>query len=387
MNVVYAAQFNDASGYGSCAREYLKLFDKYNKTFNLFVLPVNFEKQNYASEEEQALIDKYSIKNIHEFLSTNKDYIYLHHLLPSLMTDKNGQLSLADFLNNASTKINMVAWETDRLPKPWVQIYKTGRFDKIITFCQYTKDAILKDLNIPLSVIPHILDVSPQEKIFNTDKFKLFCMSQWGQRKGFDILIKTFFNTFFDNPDVELIIKTYKNETVGSSLNLDRELIIAEATKYKTEVTRYGDQPKCKLKIIPSFLTKEEVNNLYRTSDVYISTTRGEGFGLTIAEASIMGLPLIVPNKGGHIDCIDITSNYCFDVIEQPCFGMGSLLYSSVDMNNYEPLIQSVSEKMKEAYNDWKLNKLQNVSEHNKKYTAKELNQQQIFDKFMEVIK
>lgn len=392
MDIVYIGQFNDASGYGNAAREYLKILDKHlDKTkFNLNLVSMRYESTNSASSEENILINKYLIKDKQLFFASKKPYILIHHLLPNLMLDIFKDNNLNIFFQNAYKKISMIAWETDKLPKLWLEIYNSKRFDSIITFCESSKEAINKDINLPCEVLPHYIQVDNiKNKKFNDDKFRIFSMSQWNQRKGYDILIKCFYNTFFNNEDVELVIKTYKNEMLnGAIADKEREEIFNDALLYKKAVTNYGLLPKCKLKIIPGYLSKNEVTKLYNECDVYCSTTRGEGFGLTIAEAALHGMPLIVPDKGGHIDYLNTSNNFLFKTFLQPSFDMNSIFYSSLEMNHYEPLMSSVCEKMLEAYTTWKYNKdkLDKISKNNSLHTSSLLNDKQIFSKFINII-
>jgi glycosyltransferase involved in cell wall biosynthesis len=56
---------------------------------------------------------------------------------------------------------------------------------------------------------------------------------------------------------------------------------------------------------------------LYGMADVFISATRGEGFGIPIAEAMASGNLVIVPNKGGHMDFCNTANALLLDSVEQ----------------------------------------------------------------------
>ena len=49
------------------------------------------------------------------------------------------------------------------------------------------------------------------------------------------------------------------------------------------------------IRIIDSFLSRRDLNNLYNIFDVFLSTTSGEGWGLTTIEAAITKTPLVIP--------------------------------------------------------------------------------------------
>lgn len=59
----------------------------------------------------------------------------------------------------------------------------------------------------------------------------------------------------------------------------------------KTRVTTPGDR-ESNFKGWP----EEAMNILYNAADIFVSTSRGEGFGLTLAEAAACGLPIVAQN-------------------------------------------------------------------------------------------
>ena len=92
-----------------------------------------------------------------------------------------------------------------------------------------------------------------------------------------------------------LIIKTFPNphNEVGALL---------EAARWETD-----DYPNVVL--IESDLTGGELKALMAASDALVAPSRGEGFGLPIAEAMLSGLAVIATAHGGHMDfCTDENS-------------------------------------------------------------------------------
>jgi glycosyltransferase involved in cell wall biosynthesis len=63
----------------------------------------------------------------------------------------------------------------------------------------------------------------------------------------------------------------------------------------------------------------EELAEKYQCADVFVSTTKGEGWGLTITEAMACGIPVIAPN---HTSIKEITNN-------------GSLMFPLNDFREY----------------------------------------------------
>ena len=83
--------------------------------------------------------------------------------------------------------------------------------------------------------------------------------------------------------------------------------------------------------ILSGYYPVEVMNWLYEKADIYASLSRGEGFGLTIAEAITREIPVLVPKEGGHVDYICRDSNYLVDGSWDMCFGAPDPYTHSLD--------------------------------------------------------
>ena len=86
-----------------------------------------------------------------------------------------------------------------------------------------------------------------------------------------------------------MVLKTY-GHYVGNVYPLEEkrqnEAIIQEIGNYKNSVVLEGYRnPTTPIYFIPSMLPFENISWLHEKSSLFALTTRGEGFGLTIAEA------------------------------------------------------------------------------------------------------
>jgi len=119
-------------------------------------------------------------------------------------------------------------------------------------------------------------------------------------RKNTATLIKTFLETFKGpgNKKPALVLKTNR---VNYSL-LDREGILNDINRIKDQVS--GNLPN--IYLVHGELTDEEMNQLNNDPKikVFVSFTKGEGYGRPLAEAAITGKPVITTNWSGHIDFI-----------------------------------------------------------------------------------
>ena len=102
-------------------------------------------------------------------------------------------------------------------------------------------------------------------------------------RKNPEGAIRAFARAFSDIPDARLVFKVQGSKAhpdkVQRMIELARELGI-------------GDR----MTLITTFLSTKELYSLTAACDVYLSLHRGEGFGLGIAEAMSLGVPVVVTN-------------------------------------------------------------------------------------------
>lgn len=102
-------------------------------------------------------------------------------------------------------------------------------------------------------------------------------------RKNPEGALRAFAAAFADVPSAKLLLKT-------SGANAYPEKV----EKLKALASELGVGER--LVFENSFLTQQEVYGLVGAADVYLSLHRGEGFGITLAEAMAMGKPVVCTN-------------------------------------------------------------------------------------------
>jgi glycosyltransferase involved in cell wall biosynthesis len=389
--LIYVASFTDASGYANAARKYLNLLDKHldKERYELKIYNCSYEKGIYCNKKELEIINKYLLNDqeVEEY-TKNNTYNSLFHILPSniFLFEEIPKNKTKLIYNNSQKKINFSYWEADRLPSIWRELFSRKSYDALLVGSAWNKRVYEKDARIPVKVIPTPMEATQVNKI-NNNTFDIFSMSQWNYRKGFDLLIKAFYQEFFDNSDVNLTIKTYREETSSKDTEKEKNIILNGALYYKSSIIHYNLEPKCEVKIICDFIPREEIENLYCSADVFCMPTRGEGFGLTIADASLRGIPCIVPDVGGHTDFLDKKNNFFIETSLKPVENMpSSLLFSSREMNFLEPDINSLKKQMRKAYNIWKNenDRYNAISDKSLKFSSNFFNEKKIFHDFVE---
>ena len=385
-NILYVSQFRDSSGYASAARSYLKAVNEYlskskdKVNFKIFTVPI--EHTNSLSSEEIVLLDEYEIKNqdLEEFLKL--DYTMVWHMPPSMpMIGHNfveGSIwkNVIRILQNSSRNINITVWEADRIPDTWSKdIYPTLGTESLIVPSTWNQKVFRDQIeDLDCNLLPHVIEeFTTSEKKPAIDsrldgKFVVFSMSQWQSRKGFDKLIQAFCMEFGDNPDAVLVIKTYGNLMKSNPVPVkDQAMKIASEIKaYKDTVfLSNGGKSNAEIILLPYVVPFSEVSSLQHRADLFALLTRGEGFGLTIAEAVSHETPVLVPDAGGHLDYLDKNSSFLVSGHWSPYVGKPEY---TCDMNWYEPHISSARSMLREAYNLWKNKKLSNRGKLAKKH-------------------
>jgi len=200
--------------------------------------------------------------------------------------------------------MNIYGWEESVFPREYIEDFNVY-LDILPVMSNYVKKVMIDNgIQIPVEVIgdgvDHILKI--QAKKYNGylgKGFKFLYVSSAFPRKGVDILLKAYVNSFTNKDNVSLIVKTFPN--------------IHNNIKEQLEVIK-KDYPDCpEIILINEDLPYEYIVDLYHKCDCFVAPTRGEGFGLTIAEAMLLGLPVIVTGYGGQSDFCNEDSCWLID--------------------------------------------------------------------------
>jgi glycosyltransferase involved in cell wall biosynthesis len=150
----------------------------------------------------------------------------------------------------------------------------------------------------------------------DNEVFEFLSIFKWENRKGWDLLLSAFISSFSARDKVRLRIYTNLPSTDNGgitileavkhfvqskfpeeSVDLFPRIEIFETVGWKAETNEsFGNFHFRKL---PRELSRSDMRHLYGTADAFVLPTRGEGWGLPIAEAMSMALPVIVSDAPG----------------------------------------------------------------------------------------
>ncbi len=227
------------------------------------------------------------------------------------------------------------AWEESEISPITARRFNRD-LDLIMTTSQYVSDALKRSgVVIPVPVVGNGVDhfeaVAPQVK---PERRRLLHVSTCLPRKAPEALVKGFVDSFQGRLDVELYIKTSPNPHNHIHTIVERAR------------SAVAEPPP--VVIDESELSFAELSQLYAGATAVVMASRGEGFGLPLAEAMIMGVPVIATRVGGQADfCRDDTA---FLVESQPARSASHVasIYSLWE----DPSAESVGQAMLRAVDD-----------------------------------
>tara|TARA_R110002051_G_scaffold1451_1_gene8121 strand:- start:865 stop:2091 length:1227 start_codon:yes stop_codon:yes gene_type:complete len=357
MNVLYIGTFSGPSGYAVAARGYFDLLAS-DPQINLKVInstsgaygeePRNLK--DYILRTENDVFEDYIVlyfiePSYHYLEEASTEYSYQHD---SKQAHKRPGINIKRILKNASFSLSVVAWEAKGVPSEWID-FISRYFNAVIVPSKFQNQNFSSQLkNIPVYTIPYVVKTSASPPVASS-KFRILSSSQWSYRKGFDILIQAYLSEFFEQTDVELTIKTFGIESSRSALSEERNKIGREIQNYAVDCSRHQQFPKCQIKLWCGAVSSKAIDELYDNCDLFATTTRGEGFGLTIAEAINKGKRVLVPDKGGHTDYIHPNNYLVKSRVETMRCSTWSPSYSS-EFKLIEPDFEDTRRKLREAY-------------------------------------
>jgi glycosyltransferase involved in cell wall biosynthesis len=189
-------------------------------------------------------------------------------------------------------------WELEDFPEKWG--YRANQFEEIWAPSAFIANSIRRKSEVPVVHLPPGVELRPFEK--KTRSFfglpendflflNVFDMCSVFERKNPLAIIEAF-SMAFPNGGPKLVIKVNRGEFNPAGL---KALELA--------IQNIGGL------VINSTYTREETYALMNLCDSYISLHRSEGFGLTLAEAMLMGKPVIATNYSGNLDFMDTKSS------------------------------------------------------------------------------
>jgi glycosyltransferase involved in cell wall biosynthesis len=176
----------------------------------------------------------------------------------------------------------MQPWEFGSLPRLWRYGWSAVA-DKLLTYSSYCRDLFVQDgLEVPIEVLPLGVDETyfeEHEPLLEIEGTRLLFVGGSIARKGPDILLDAVDRVFADRDDVTLIFKDHPF--------------------YQRDLSTRIGMAKAQVHYLRHYLAPNQMPRLYRSGDIFVFPSRGEGWGLPLLEAMAAGLRCVSVNHSG----------------------------------------------------------------------------------------
>lgn len=336
LTIKYTGPILDTSGYGQAARDYCRalLLQGANLTINPLSYSWEFDSLSAARIDDLVPYFRKPLKPDVQVVHTTPDDWLRHH-------------------DGSSPLVGMYAWETDRVPTPWRHVLKDKRVTRVIVPSKFNKEITPVDSLHKTYVIPHTLNTA--EIVTSTTPLGvtnvsdsscvIYSIFQWSPRKNPEALLKAYFTAFTPEDDVLLVLKTYGiNHTQEETKKIIDQVA---AVKSSLKLIHYP-----KMVLIPTKLNESQILALHRRGSIYVSTHRGEGWGIPSSVALAMGNEVVATDWSGTTEYLNKETGHPISYTLTPVCNQflspmynGDQWWADIDVKSLRDTIQTVAQK------------------------------------------
>lgn len=255
--------------------------------------------------------------------------VCIRNLYPPRVADMDGLFNFLYF-----------AWEETGLSTDWVSKFNRS-LDGMPVLSEFVRKVLIDNgVCVPsiaagcgVDHITHVHGTGVPAELNNIpqDCFVLLHVSSCFARKGIDLLFEAYGRAMTLADDVVLIIKTFPNP----HNDVEEKLHQRQANN--------PDYPK--VVIINRDIPAGEMVSLYQCASALVAPTRGEGFGLPMAEAMAFDVPVITTGYGGQSDFCTPETAWLIDYRFAPAethMGLYNSLWVEPDIDHLTQLVKKI---------------------------------------------
>ncbi len=222
----------------------------------------------YAYRKIVKIAGKPDVVHAHfHFMSVISSVLKLKYKLPFIITEHASSLNynIAD-INKRDVRLFKLSFENA---------------DKIITVSPGLQESVKKHFGFSSEVVHNVVDADTFRfyKRSPNNIFTFLSVGSLQKRKGFDMLIKSFYLAKFDS-NVYLKI-------IGEGEEYENLQRIIDEYKLDSQIKLLGGK------------NRQEIMEEMKCADAFVLASRGETFGVVYIEAMLTGLPIISTKCGG----------------------------------------------------------------------------------------
>jgi autotransporter strand-loop-strand O-heptosyltransferase len=246
--------------------------------------------------------------------------------------------------NYIGPKIAYNVWESTLQPEHFFN--KLLEYDELWVPSKWQKEVTVKQ-GYPeekIRVVPEGVDIHTffPEKVthpLTSDRFTFFLAGRWDYRKSIKEIIETFLKTFNNDEPVDLIVSV-DNPFSNDGLN---------TTEERLEFYGLNDE---RIKVL-HFPPRNEYIDILKSTSVFVSCARSEGWNLPLIESMACGTVSIYSNCSGQLEFAE-NKGIPVNIIGEKPSKEGTYNHFNNNVGNYyEPDFEHLSEQMRYSYENW----------------------------------
>jgi glycosyltransferase involved in cell wall biosynthesis len=222
--------------------------------------------------------------------------VNIYHINGDEVEQSLAHLEAGERLRQGAYNIVYPAWELSRYPSGWAR--QLDRFDEVWAPSKFIYESIADEVKAPVFHMPlpsevQILRPLDRRHFGISDGHFVFLFffdfTSFVERKNpfaalaaFDLLLRR-----RPHANVEFVVK------LSGSAQRPQEL-----AEFHRRIEDYAG----KVRVLDRILGENEMRNLVRCCDCFVSLHRSEGFGRGLAEAMCLGKPVIATGYSGNMD-------------------------------------------------------------------------------------
>lgn len=183
-------------------------------------------------------------------------------------------------------------WELEEFPKEWHKY--CDLFDEIWTPSDFAGCGVKKITDRPVKTLPYRAEVPVDEK-YTRKSFGL-------PENMFLYLMMYDLNSTNSRKNPQGVLEAYKKAFPEERKDCGIVIKVNNATEKNMKMLRAQLSGYRNVFLITEIMDKTKVNSLIKCVDVFVSLHRAEGFGLVMAEAMLLGTPVIATNWSSNTE-------------------------------------------------------------------------------------